>query len=419
MFKQIFKIIWKQRRSNGWLFGELLVVIGVLWLLVDVFLVDVVVYNQPLGFDIENTFRLKKQMLNEGSVGYIPEEQQTTTEAEDLLRLADLIRQSPEVEAVSLSLSAVPYAFGAMYTTIDAIDGDTTGLSSRSFQMRKVTPEYFSVFRSKDKNGSLIASQINTDRSSMVISADMETEFFGTQSGKGRKVKRDEKEITVSAVSEPIRMSNYEISNPCFYDVLVGSDLEAFIAQHGASNVELCVRMKQIHTSADMNRFLESMGDRLTVNNLYVYGAKILTQQREEKVRGYEQRMKIKIAMMAFMLVNVFFGIIGTFWLRTQYRRGEIGLRVALGSSKRGLYGYVNWEGLCLLGITIPIILFLIANLAFVDLMETTRLSLSLWRFLCVTVFTYTLMGGMICLGVWFPARKAVNLPPAEALRYE
>ncbi len=398
---------------------ELLVVIGVLWLLVDVLLVDAVVYHQPLGFDIENTFRLKKQMLNEGSVGYIPEEQRTTTETEDLLRLADQIRQSPEVEAVSLGISAIPYAFGAMYTTIDAVDGDTTGLSSRSFQFRKVTPEYFTVFRVKDKNGNAIARQLTTDRSSMVISADLEKEFFSTQSGKGRTVRRDDRDMAISAICEPIRANDYSISNPCFYDVLVGSDLDALIAQRGASSIELCVRMKQIRTSADMNRFLESMGDRLTVNNLYVYGAKSLSQQREEQARGYEQRMKIKIAMMAFMLVNVFFGIIGTFWLRTQYRRGEIGLRVALGSSKGQLFSYVNWEGLCLLALTVPVIFFLITNLAMVDLMEISRLPLSLWRFLLVTTFTYLLMGMMICLGIWFPARKAVSLPPAEALRYE
>ena len=44
---------------------------------------------------------------------------------------------------------------------------------------------------------------------------------------------------------------------------------------------------------------------------------------------------------MAFMLVNVFFGIIGTFWLRAQNRRGEIGLRMALGAYDGTLRRYL------------------------------------------------------------------------------
>ena len=35
-----------------------------------------------------------------------------------------------------------------------------------------------------------------------------------------------------------------------------------------------------------------------------------------------------------------------------------------------------------------------------------------IWRLLL-------LMGVMICIGVWFPVRKAVRLAPAEALHYE
>ena len=35
MIKHILSIIWNQRRSNGWIFAELLVVAGVFWLMVD------------------------------------------------------------------------------------------------------------------------------------------------------------------------------------------------------------------------------------------------------------------------------------------------------------------------------------------------------------------------------------------------
>lgn len=42
MIKQIFKMIWNQRRLNGWIWMELLVVFVALWYLVDMFVVTVV-----------------------------------------------------------------------------------------------------------------------------------------------------------------------------------------------------------------------------------------------------------------------------------------------------------------------------------------------------------------------------------------
>ena len=50
MIKHILSIIWNQRRSNGWIFAELLVVAGVFWLMVDMFYVDTRTYYSPFGF---------------------------------------------------------------------------------------------------------------------------------------------------------------------------------------------------------------------------------------------------------------------------------------------------------------------------------------------------------------------------------
>lgn len=51
MIKHILKIMWNQRRSNGWIFAELLVVAAVLWMMVDTFWVD---YR-----DLSCSFRLR------------------------------------------------------------------------------------------------------------------------------------------------------------------------------------------------------------------------------------------------------------------------------------------------------------------------------------------------------------------------
>ena len=119
------------------------------------------------------------------------------------------------------------------------------------------------------------------------------------------------------------------------------------------------------------------------------------------------------------MLVNVFFGIIGTFWLRMQNRIGEIGLRMALGAHRITLERYMYTEGLCLLAFTLPLLIIFAFNMVYMDQLDSYRQPLTFMRFLMTFGFTYLLMGVMICIGVWFPVRKAVRLAPAEALRYE
>lgn len=422
MWKQLVKIIWTQRWSNSWIFAELLIVAGALWIIADELLVEHYVYNQPLGYDIENTWRLKLGNLSRQAPEYVSEEQYDSSGAEDLLKLMEQIRLNPEVEEVCATYYSCPYSNGDSWTSIVAIGVDTATVGEQSCQIRRVTPEYFTVFRVKDKHGNAITPQLNRSEPSLVISEQLETLFFGLKEGKGqyaRYSKRDDN-TRIAAVSEPIRYSDYSVSDPCFFLVMTGSNFQEYVNNiYGASKAELCIRMKQHKSLDEMNRFLESMGERLIVNNLYVSSAKSFEERRSEFIKDELDQIKIKTSLISFMLINVFFGIIGTFWLRTQYRKGEIGLRMALGSDRKGIFCFMNEEGLLLLAFTVPVVLFLVTNLIVIDEIEQVRMSLSFWRLLAVTGGTYLLLAGMICLGIWFPARKAANLPPAEALHYE
>ena len=58
MIKHIWTMIWNQRSSNGWIFMELLLVFGVLWIMMDSMLVSLCTYQRPLGFDITNVYKV-------------------------------------------------------------------------------------------------------------------------------------------------------------------------------------------------------------------------------------------------------------------------------------------------------------------------------------------------------------------------
>ncbi len=195
--------------------------------------------------------------------------------------------------------------------------------------------------------------------------------------------------------------------------------IHQFVNQFGAVNAEVSVRMKQYKTEEEMNNFLAGISSQLTVNNLNVHGVTILAERRKEQLAAQDRQMKTEIIILVFIMVNVFFGIIGTFWVRTEQRRGEIGLRIAMGSTRSGIYRYMYQEGLLLLAFTLPVFILFAANVFYFDLYLNHQLPDSFLRYMSSIGGTYLIIAGMICLGISIPAFKAVHLQPAEALSYE
>ena len=418
MLKHITKLIWKNRKTNGWIFAELLLVCSALWFMADRSYVDLRTYYTPLGYDISNVWFLQLESLSEGHPDYVP----SADPSADLLRLREQVVQQPWVEEACFAFYSSPYSFGNSWSSLYPVDGDTTVSAVRGFQMRNVTPEYFDVFRVTDKNGNRISPSLVGKDSPLVISSDMEAAFFPGSSGLGRRVSFDNnyaESYTIAAVCMPIRFDDYSKSEPCFYNCLRGSDFANRVAQHRASSVEFSVKMKAKISAEEMNAWLLEMGERLSVNNLYVYRAKEIATQRKELLKVKHDGAKTQIAVVGFVLINVFFGIIGTFWLRTQARRGETGLRIAVGASRFATRRFLYAEGLCLLALTLPFVLLLAGNMLYFDIPDTHRIPYSLPRFLITFMGSYLLIAGMIVLGISLPARKASRLAPAEALRYE
>ena len=63
MLLHIFNMLWAQRRTNGWIFAEMVIAVCALWILADQMWVDVRCYQAPMGYDISNTWRFKFSVL--------------------------------------------------------------------------------------------------------------------------------------------------------------------------------------------------------------------------------------------------------------------------------------------------------------------------------------------------------------------
>lgn len=423
MIRHLMIIIWNQRKSNVWLFLELVLVVCLLWGLLDSFLVDEYTYHRPLGMDIERVYRINLGRVAESSPALGTDSLRGQTEGEDLLRLLELVERMPEVEATCVSVCGCPYLSRNWWSALVREGADSTDAGSGVIRMREVSSGYFDVFRMKDKQGRPLREAMEEHAGLLVISEELEAILFGEESAVGQKLKwsvDDLRIMPVAAVSAPMRDNQYKASEACAFIVRrTGQEVVKCANDHQALQLECMVRLREDMDDDRLDHLFGQMQEQATAGNLYISSLTPLTDMRTEALKSRVDNHKKKLALISFMMLNIFFGIVGTFWLRTQSRRGEIGLRMALGASRRTLKGFLFIEGLLVLALTLPFALAFLTNALVLDWPDTARLPYSWWRFLLTFVCTYILMATMIYVGIWFPAHKVERMDPAEALHYE
>lgn len=417
MLKQIFTIILNQRKSNFWILAELLFVAVCLWYIIDYMGVLHTVKNIPLGYEIENTYRVDLSERIEGSDQYISPENKTTTTGEDLLTVMNLIRQYPNIESVSLSVASQPYAATPYSQTFyRKLLYKEKGLSAQEY---RVTPSFFDVFKTQSVDGKDLKQAF--DAHSVVISSNMTNELVEDNDAIGKYIligeNGQEKQITAEYV--PVRWTEYFKANYSFYTLLSEDEIVKNVNPDNLSQMELCIRVKSNTGSDFIDNLIKDMGPKMMVGNIYLMDVRPTSYIREGAIMPEESTVLVRSLLFGFLIINIFLGVSGVFGLRTQQRQSELGLRVALGSTKIKLQLIVIAEGLLLLTVVIVPVIIIALNLGLFELVHIDWLAFGLARFICGIAVTYVIMAVIILVGVWYPAYRTTKINPAEVLRGE
>lgn len=166
--------------------------------------------------------------------------------------------------------------------------------------------------------------------------------------------------------------------------------------------------------------FTREMSQQLRLGNIYLKEVVPMSYYRDEMLRSWVDNIRMYFSGILFFLLNVFLGIIGTFWFRTQQRSAEIGLRMALGASRRNIFCHLFAEGFVLLGVAFVPAVFIFANLMYLEVTEQSEMQIPmLGRLLCGMGTTLGMIGTMVAVGIGFPAYRAMRLQPADTLHDE
>lgn len=412
MIRHILKIIWNERKINAWIMLEYVVVFCVLWFCCDYLYYIGKSYMEAPGFDTRHTYliRMGKRKVPAG-------------EKEDRASCVSLFEQRvkrfPGIENLAISQLSIPYL------PVRNANGYTHNNDSVWIMMgySRVTPDFFNLYRMKLASGRTLNENDELMGTSLVITPDRNGNigFLGSASFPAKDIqvlKHPNHQWNVVGMYEKTKQTFYEPFISTAYEPLAPEDIDL-------AYVDISVRVKPGEEHDFPERFVADMREQLFIGPYFLITVIPSREIEKATIDQYvTDNLNSVLAVTVFVMVNIFLALIGTFWSRTQSRRSEIGLRIALGASKRNVRNMMFAETLIMLFLTSILSTYICLNLAQAGLLKSLGIPLAQHtdagigseQDLINFLITFGFIAIVSCLAVWYPARQASNIPPAEAL---
>lgn len=411
MFSHILKLIINQWRGNLWILAELFISFICIWQVGNVFSSLLSHKLRDTGFDLEHVYRVTTAIREKDSPSYDPDSPLTDNWKE----LVERVRRCPGVESVGLtSYTAFPYTGS---TNGRSYFGDTTRTTALRGQL---TPDVIRVLHITSPSPEVdLVKETSTGQTCFLVSPQAMEQLYDKNTVRCRIYTKDERDKAYPGILCSYLTNEYADNNDnrALWEIWSEGRM---IEKNANKDLTMLIR---VHPDADHDfreTFLSMMRAQLTAGNL-----SIVNLTRMEDYRTYTLNLS-SINLMygagyflaAFFFICAFLGIIGTFWFRTESRTSEIGLRMALGATRRQVRWQMIGEGLMLLGIVwLPaVIVSYVLRTAVWD--NETLLSDTV-LFITLTAVTTVLLMLLIVAGIWIPARQASRINPVDALHYE
>ena len=439
MLKHSLKMIWAERKSNTWIFIELILIFTILWFCSGFMYERGKQYFEPVGFDINHTYLLQFNIQKNVNIEDYPKDYDYPRDGYTIM---ERIKKYPAIEYACFSNQySTPYSLSYSGSSIykDSI--------SYQYESRPVSSEYFDVFKIKFQSGKPFDANEVLSKNQRVASPEVDNTFFKNEDitsvkeiididfrpgfdPQGKSQEEIEEAIKAKSVwkvtgaVDKMKRGEYEPYKRILFYPISRDDLMRI------QYTDFCIRVKPQTDKNFINTFRKEMSEQLKVGPFELNSITPLSEKRTAYLRDTTEQIEMMWVVISFLLVNVFLGIVGTFRFRANARRGEIGLRCAMGSSKSQIQQLLLSETFVLLLLASIPATILALNIQWLGILtklgvsimsgtEIARNKVVILQNLITYLITFGSMLLIIWLGTWYPAKKASEIQPAEALHYE
>jgi putative ABC transport system permease protein len=306
-------------------------------------------------------------------------------------------------------VDALPLA-GGSYLSF-AIEGRPTQPSDLpDAEHRVVSPSYFKTMGIPLIRGRLLSDQDHAQTPfATVISETMARRYWPNEDPVGKRINLGNPQTapwrTIVGIVGDIRNEGLNAEpNPQMY---------VSFAQLPRQNLSLVVR-----GAGDPSSLIAGVRSAVAEldRDLPLYNVRTLTEMLSESLARERFSLLLIVIFAGLALVLAGVGIYGVLAYSVTQRTHEIGVRLALGGSRRDVMRLVVGQGMKLVGLGISA--GLLAAFALTRLMTGLLYGVTATdplTFIGVSV----LLAGVALLACWIPARRAAKVDPMIALRYE
>ena len=413
MLQTILHQLWNQRRQNGWIFLELLVVSFFLWTVIDP--IYVLTANRAIdrGYNPEGLYVVNIGMYDETNGNFDPDMASDSMNLVAYTRLARIVREQPEVECWAISGNqSFPCSNSWSGTQIYA---DTASLHKREGFVHAQTYSFVATdgsnmlhtYGMKDARtgGDIQVPEQVEDKA--FISERLALLLFGTADAVGKKVYQSDEPLEVAGVFRDFKHRDYE---------------------------QPVIRLKPgVDVSAFKQRFQQEVAPQLSVGNFYFDSLKEFSELSEDYAMksGVTNKLRLQYALTGFALLCIFLGMVGTFWIRSNARRGEIGVMRSMGASQGCIVRQFLIEAWLLLTVAFVLVIPFLLYHAHVNGLYMVEMGSYFvpnpaygqnrfgFHFTVVLALSYVVLMLIALVGTYIPVRRAARTLPTEALRDE
>lgn len=395
-------------RGNLWMIIELVIVSVVLWLIFWLFTEIVEVRTQHYGYNLDDIYVADIKFVPLNSSEYQPYDSAHSYYT-DLAMLRSRIGSDPRVELVGIGINALPYNYNYAGWGLSFTENDST--YQYSGNVRRMTPEVAKIIRLEGEHGETpeqLAAML--ERNELLISkaaqymydpAPNPEDFINKQT-----IMNDDSTTVrkVGALVHGIRRSDYE---PIFGGMIIVP-----LAENEWGH-QMIIRVKP-----DTGRqFIESLkAADMEQGNVYLSNLQSIDRMRDIAHVDINSTIRGLSVCAIFIMLVIFLGFLGTFWFRTQQRVTEIAVRKVNGATRSDIFRRLISEGLLMLMIaSVPAWTIIYALIQGGDL--DWGISDNEYAPYIAAAITTAVLATMITAGIWIPARKAMNVNPASALK--
>jgi putative ABC transport system permease protein len=389
MLKHLFKLTWNKKKQNFLLMLEIFISFFGLFVGFTTVLYPYNNYKLPMGFEPENiwvvNFEETEKITNIDSLQLIRESART------------LVSSMSEVEDVSYSSVNIPFSGNGFNGPV-------------SYQGRE---SWSDMFIAEDNFEKLMGLKLlegrwfsPDDRAAnnkpVIVDELLKEDLFGSEDAVGK--------IIASEVGERLRVVGVVAGIKTESEAERPSPILFFRAD--TANIRgpyaMLIKVKPGADVAFEARLYKALANAMKSSNIEI---EHLTAMRDARNRSMQTPLVILLIIAGFLLINVGLGVFGVLWYNINTRKGEIGLRRAIGATGSSISRQLVTEAILIATLAIGLGLFFTVQFPLLQMG-----GLPVRNFVIAIVLSTVTMYILVIVCALYPGRQAAAIYPANAL---